>query len=138
MTEADAGPLSRVAVHRAWLVWGAAILFFSVAPPGWILGAVPRSGWSFASSAGHVFEFGLFALLFWLALSAGHAAGRRYALSAAVSLAFGLAIELIQWPIPYRSFDLLDWAADAAGIAAVLLALSACRSLRARTRSRHR
>ena len=137
MSEAGAGPLHG-AVHRAWLVWGAAILFFSVAPPGWILGAVPRSGWSLASSAGHVFEFGLFALLFWLALPAGHMAGRRYVLSAAAALAFGLAIELIQWPIPYRSFDLLDWAADAAGIAAVLLALSVSQSLRARTLSRHR
>lgn len=137
MSEAGASPL-RGAVHRAWLAWGAAILFLSVAPPGWILGAVPRSGWSFASSAGHVFEFGLFALLFWLALPAEHTAGRRYALSATAALAFGLAIELIQWPIPYRSFDLLDWAADAAGIAAALLALSASQSLRARARSRHR
>jgi VanZ family protein len=137
VTEAGTSPL-RSAVRRAWLLWGAAILFFSVAPPGWILGAVPRSGWSFASSAGHVFEFGLFALLFWLSLPAGHTAVRRAAESAVVSLAFGLAIELIQLPISYRSFDLLDWAADAAGIAAVLLVLSASRSLRAGTRPRRR
>jgi hypothetical protein len=129
---------ARRAVGRAWLVWGVAILFFSVAPPGWILGAVPRSGWSFASSAGHVFEFGLFAFLVWLALPAQYSAVRRVAVSASVSLAFGLAIELIQLPISYRSFDLLDWAADAAGIAVVLALLSAGRSLRAGIRSRRR
>ena len=132
MSEAGAG-LARRAAGRAWLVWGAAILFLSVAPPGWILGAVPRSGWSFASSAGHVFEFGLFAFLVWLAPPAGYPLGRRYALSGAAALAFGLTIEVIQLPIPYRSFDLLDWAADAAGIAAVLLLLSASRLLRARS-----
>jgi hypothetical protein len=130
--------LAHRAVRRAWLLWGAAILFLSVAPPGWILGVVPRSGWSFASSAGHVFEFGLFALLVWPALPAEYPPARRYALSAAAALAFGLTIELIQLPIPYRSFDLLDWAADAAGIAAVLLLLSASRFLQAALRSQHR
>ena len=130
--------LARRAIRRAWLLWGAAILFLSVAPPGWILGAVPRSGWSFASSAGHVFEFGLFTLLVWPALPAGYLPGRRYALSAAAALAFGLSIEVIQLPIPYRSFDLLDWAADAAGIAAVLLVLSASRHLWAGPRSQRR
>jgi VanZ family protein len=108
-----------------------------VGPPGWILATVPRSGWSLASSAGHVFEFGLFALLVWLALPAGRSAAGRIAVSAAAALAFGLAIELIQLPIPYRSFDLRDWAADAVGIGAVLLSLTACR-YRASARSRHR
>jgi VanZ family protein len=137
MTPTGATTLRRAA-GRAWLAWGVAIVFFSVAPPGWILGAVPRSGWSFASSAGHVFEFGLFALLVWLALPARQSVARRVAVSAGVSLAFGLAIELIQLPIPYRSFDLLDWAADAAGIAVVLAVFSVGRSLRAGTLSRRR
>jgi VanZ like family len=122
--------LGRWLARRAWLPWGAAILFLSVAPPGWILGAVPRGGWSLASSAGHVCEFGLLALLVWLALPAG--------VSGVASLAFGLVIELVQWPIPYRSFDLWDWVADAGGIATVLLVLSACRRHRAVALSRHR
>jgi len=124
--------------RRAWLPWTVAILFLSVAPPGWILGAVPRSGWSLASTAGHVFEFGLFALFVWLALPSDGSGGRRAAISGAVSLAFGLLIELVQWPIPYRSFDLRDWAADAGGIAAVLLVLSASRRRRAAAPARHR
>lgn len=124
--------------RQAWLPWTAVILFLSTVPPGWILGAVPRSGWSLASTAGHVGEFGLFALFLWLALPPSDSAGRRAVVSGAVSLTFGLVIELVQWPIPYRSFDLRDWAADAGGTAAALLVLSMGRRRRAVTPSRRR
>jgi hypothetical protein len=132
----SASPAGRL-VHWAWVAWAAAILFLSAVPPGWILEAVPRTGWSLAATAGHVAEFGLFTLLVWLALPAIGSVPRRAVVSGAVSLAFGLVIELVQWPIPYRSFDLLDWAADAAGTAAVLLVLSACRYRRAAPPARH-
>ena len=122
----------------AWLVWAAAVLFFSVAPPGWILGAVPRSGWSLASTAGHVGESAVFAVLFWWAHEARGAAGRRVLLAGAAALAFGLFIELVQWPIPYRSFDLLDWAADAVGVAIGLVAVTAWRLWGAAARGRRR
>jgi VanZ family protein len=42
-------------------------------------------------------------------------------------LAFGLLIEVIQYYLPYRTFSLLDWAADGAGIALYWLSLPALR-----------
>jgi len=137
VTEAGVS-IARRGVRWAWLPWAAAILFFSVAPPGWILAAVPRSGWSLASTAGHIVEFGLFALLVWMALPAEDSVGRQVVASGAASVAFGLGIELIQLAIPYRSFDLRDWAADVGGTAAVLLVLSVRRCRRAAAPSRHR
>ena len=115
-----AAVLSRLRMY-GWPAWGAVVLFFSTAPAGWILGAAPPSTWSWLSALGHVVESGVFAaLLAWsgAAWTRGRARLLRIAL---VGLAFGLAVELIQLPIPYRSFDLRDWAADAAGIAAVLV-----------------
>ena len=44
-------------------------------------------------------------------------------------LAFGLLIEVIQYHLPYRTFSLLDWAADGLGITAYWLALPALRHL---------
>lgn len=36
-------------------------------------------------------------------------------------IVFGLAIELVQGYLPYRSFSMLDWAADILGIVAYLI-----------------
>lgn len=44
-------------------------------------------------------------------------------------LAFGLLIEVIQYHLPYRTFSLLDWAADGLGIVAYRLALPGLRYL---------
>ncbi len=38
-------------------------------------------------------------------------------------LAFGLAIEIIQYYLPYRAFSLLDWGADGLGIVLYRIAL---------------
>ena len=45
----------------------------------------------------------------------------RLALSVGVAIAFGIGIELVQWPIPYRTASVADALADAIG--ACLLAL---------------
>lgn len=44
-------------------------------------------------------------------------------------LAFGMLIEVIQYHLPYRTFSLLDWAADGLGIFAYRLALPGLRYL---------
>jgi VanZ family protein len=77
-------------------------------------------------------------VLVWWALGAAAAAGKRVLLAGAAALAFGLFIELVQWPIPYRSFDLRDWAADAVGVAIGLVAVTAWRLLEAAPRGRRR
>lgn len=59
----------------------------------------------------------------------------RPALVAALVLAFGLALELLQAPLPYRSFSLLDLVADAAGIGIGLLLVPPLLALASQGRS---
>jgi VanZ family protein len=109
-----------------WLLWAPVILLVSVVPVAWVFGATPHATWSSSSELGHFFEFGLFAAL--VALSRERAAaGSRPALAgagaaalrvgAAAAVAYGVAIELIQWPIPYRSGDPRDVVVDVLGVA---------------------
>jgi VanZ family protein len=109
--------VTRFAVRRGWLVWAPVILVVSVVPVAWVFGAAPRDTWSLSGELGHFFEFGLFAAL--VALSRERAAGLRAALlaGAAAAVAYGAAIELVQWPIPYRSCDPRDLAVDVLGVA---------------------
>jgi VanZ family protein len=104
-------------VRRGWLVWAPVILIVSVVPVAWVFGATPRATWSLWGELGHFFEFGLFAAL--VALSRERAGGLRAALLAggAAAVAYGAAIELLQWPIPYRSCDPRDFAVDVLGVA---------------------
>jgi VanZ family protein len=82
-----------------------------------VFGATPRATWSLSGELGHFLEFGLFAAL--VTLSRERAAGLGAALlaGAAAAVAYGAAIELVQWPIPYRSCDLRDFAVDVLGVA---------------------
>ena len=107
----------RFVVRRGWLAWAPVILVVSVVPVAWVFGAAPRSTWSLSGELGHFFEFGLFAVL--VALSRERAVGLRPALlaGAAAAVAYGAAIELVQWPIPYRSGDPRDLAVDVLGVA---------------------
>jgi VanZ family protein len=104
-------------VRRGWLVWAPVILVVSVVPVAWVFGATPRATWSLSGELGHFFEFGLFAAL--VALSRERAGNLAVALlaGAAAAVAYGAAIELVQWPIPYRSGDPRDFALDVLGVA---------------------
>lgn len=118
------GPRRVPLVRVAWMAGAAVVCFFSTAPATWFLAAVPRDTWSFLEMAGHVLEFGVLAALLYLDLAQSRP--RPWALMAAglAAVCFGLVVELAQWPIPYRSFDARDLAADAGGIAAALLFVS--------------
>ena len=104
-------------VRRGWLVWAPVILVVSVVPVAWVFGATPRATWSLSGDLGHFFEFGLFAAL--VALSRERTVGLRVALlaGAVAAAAYGAAIELVQWPIPYRTCDPRDFAVDVLGVA---------------------
>jgi hypothetical protein len=122
--------------RRGWLVWGLVILVVSVVPVGWIFGFAPEETWSLGGSAGHFFEFGLFAALVAIAWGCrgrardGRAAGagdgieagsrRGLAAGALAAIAYGAAIEVVQLPIPYRNGDWRDLAVDVVGSAAGL------------------
>jgi len=109
--------------RRGWLLWAAVILFVSVVPVGWIFGFEPRARWSLSGNLGHFFEFGLFAVLVALARRRSRPGSSGIAFGAAAAIGYGLAIELIQWPIPYRSADPRDFAVDVVGVACALAVL---------------
>ena len=106
-----------------WLAWAPVILFVSVVPVGWIFGFTPHAAWSLSGELGHFFEFGLFAVLVALARERAVAGSTGLLLGAAAAIGYGLAIELIQWPIPYRSVDPRDVAVDVLGVTCALALL---------------
>jgi VanZ like family len=115
--------LGDLVVRRGWIVWAAVILFVSVVPVGWIFGLTPHAGWSLQGNLGHVFEFGLFAVLVALAHARAVPGSTGVLAGAAAAIGYGVAIELIQWPIPYRSADPRDAALDVVGVTGALALL---------------
>jgi VanZ family protein len=123
------GGARRVLRRWAWAVWTAFVVFVSVVPADWLLSAAPRQSWSALASAAHFLEYlVLTALLSWRLgavpenasrqdESAGRPAGTVVARASLYAMLVAVAVELVQWPLSYRSFDLLDLAADAAGVA---------------------
>jgi VanZ like family len=109
--------------RRGWLAWAPVILFVSVVPVGWVFGFTPHATWSLSGALGHFFEFGLFAALVALARERAVAGSTGTVAGAAAGIGYGLAIELIQWPISYRSADPRDVAVDVAGVICALALL---------------
>jgi len=103
-----------------WAVWGVAILAGAVLPPEWLLGAAPRDSWSALATAAHALEFALLAALLVWRLTPQPApavpTAGAVALACAAAAAAAVVVELLQRPLPYRSFDVWDLVADAAGI----------------------
>ena len=82
------------------------------------------SVWTLLGALGHYFEFAL--LMGLVAVGWRDAIGRRRALAvgAAVSAVYGVVIEVVQLPLPYRHFDVRDMATDWAGVATAALLVS--------------
>lgn len=72
---------------------------------------------------GHAMAFSTLAFL----LDYSFPASRPGPTKIALLLGFGLLIEIVQYFLPYSTFSLLDWTADAVGIALYLLMLPALR-----------
>jgi VanZ family protein len=66
----------------------------------------------------------------WLAVCAQIAFPGHTRTMAIALLLYGMAIELVQWWLPWREFSAIDWLADAIGIGLGLLALRAWRRYR--------
>ena len=69
----------------------------------------------------HFLGFGLLAWLLCFGFNRAGRTGWIYAKSALIAVGYGVVIELIQIPLPYRIFSWDDLAADAAGVAIALL-----------------
>jgi hypothetical protein len=120
--------------RRLAVVWAGVILVLALVPVSWVFGIAPVDVWTLLGALGHYFEYVVLTAL--VAVGWGEAVGRRRALAmaAAVGAVYGVLMEVVQLPLPYRQFDVRDMATDWAGVAtAVVLVSAACRVAAARS-----
>ena len=122
-------PTVRLPLAARWLRYGlvavvaVVILVASVlrpdptgAPTMGPLGIVGADKWT------HAFAYaGLAAALAYASVTSGRDSSR-VGLAVVLAVAFGIAIELLQWSIPYRTASAVDALADAAGAGVLALA----------------
>lgn len=106
------------------------IIVGAVLPIGAMLDLEESDAWSLASSLVHAGEFALFAMLVAIAWHQRVPSSTGLIPAIVLSLGFGLVIELLQGPIPWRDFSWLDFAFDAAGIALGCLLVTGVRGAR--------
>jgi VanZ family protein len=126
---------------RAWRVaavaWAAAIVVFGVLPTQGAVHAL-SGGWDdLSTAAGHFAAYALLAFVLAVALDDWRLSPRALLGAAAIAVGLGVAIELVQAPLPYRDCQRGDALVDAAGAALGLAAFSVAARARAR-RSRWR
>jgi VanZ family protein len=132
VSERRAGRPARSPRHWDWALtcrrlavgWAVAVFVLAVVPVSWVFGVAPVDVWTRLGALGHYFEFALLTGL--VAVGWRDAIGRRRALAvgAAVSAVYGVVIEIVQLPLPYRHFDVRDMATDWAGVATAALLVS--------------
>jgi VanZ family protein len=105
------------------LVWAVAIVASGVFPIGGVVEVVgPPDP---VTTTGHFVAYAVLAFILPLALEGWRASLRTLALAFVLAVALGVAVELVQGPIPYRDASFLDLAVDAAGAAVGLVLFSA-------------
>jgi VanZ family protein len=112
------------------------IFALSVAPVGWILGFAGDEGGSWLEGLGHFLEFGVFTALVAVGWSRRRGWPEAVALGAAAGIGYGLLIEAVQYPLPYRSAQAIDFVLDVCGVAAAVLLLIWARRRRERRTGR--
>jgi VanZ family protein len=132
-----AGPAGSLVRRRAWLVWAAAMLVWAVIPISWLLGHASSSQRLSLTTTAHFCEYVVLAGLVVLAArsswpSRPWLAGA--ALGVLAGLLYGPLTEVVQLPLPYRSFQLGDILADWSGTLVGAVAFSAVCEWRARRR----
>lgn len=123
-------------VRRGWVLWAVVVLVAAVVPARWVLGLTPGEGGSWEESLGHYLEFGVFAALVTVSWGQRHRWTGALALGVAAGLGYGLLIEALQYPLPYRSAQAGDFVLDACGVATAALLLTLARPGRERRRGR--
>jgi VanZ family protein len=126
---------------RGWraaaVSWAAAIAVFGVLPTQSTIHAVSGGRDELSTAAGHFVAYALLAFVLAVALDDWRLSRRAALGAAALAVSLGVAIELVQAPLPYRDCQLADALVDVAGAALGLAAFSAAARARAR-RSRWR
>jgi VanZ family protein len=109
---------SRTIRYGAVVIFAVILLFLSVKDPGTTstyyygpFGVIRRDKWS------HAIGYAMFTAIIAYAFVAPAETGRRYrlALSVCLAVAFGVCMELLQWPIPHRTMSVIDAIADIIG-----------------------
>ncbi len=124
---------------RTWrvaaVVWAAAIVALGVVPIQGVVHAVAegKRGEDLLTSAGHFASYALLALLLAVALDDWRLSRRAVLGAAALAVGLGVALELVQAPLPYRDCQLGDALFDAAGAALGLAIFSVAARARVRT-----
>ena len=127
---------------RAWrvtaIVWAAAIVILGVLPTQGAVHAIAEGRDNLLTSAGHFAAYVVLAFVLAVALDDWRLSARAVLGAAALAVGLGVAIELVQAPLPYRDCQLADALVDAAGAALGLAVFSASAGARARqSRRRH-
>jgi VanZ family protein len=95
-----------------------------------ILGVEPSDTWSLTTSLVHTAEFAVFTILVAVAWRRRVPSSTGMLPAVVLGALFGLAIEFVQGPIPWRDFAWADLAFDAMGIALGCLVLAGVRGAR--------
>lgn len=116
-------PLSATIVLAARL-YVAAVVVFAALPTRGALEATVGDRQGAVTLAAHFLEFVVLGVL--VATAGSRTRGPREALvvAAVVGLAVALGTELLQWALPWRSFEVRDLAVDVLGLAAGLALVS--------------
>ena len=123
------GPLGwRVAAAA----WAAALVVFGILPTEGVVHAIAEGREELISSAGHLASYVLLAFLLAVAVDDWRLSRRAVLGAAALAVCLGVAIELVQAPLPYRDCQLRDALVDAAGVALGLAFFSVAARARAR------
>lgn len=113
---------------RGWrvaaVVWAAAIVVFGVLPTHGAVHAIAEGRDDQFTSAGHFASYALLALLLAVALDDWRLSRRAVLGAAALAVSLGVAIELVQAPLPYRDGQLVDALVDVVGAALGLAVFS--------------
>jgi len=127
---------------RGWRVaavaWAAAIVVFGVLPTQGAVHVIAKGLDDLLTSAGHFASYAV--LAFVLAVARDDWRVSRHAVlgAAAVAVSLGVAIELVQAPLPYRDCQVGDALVDVAGAALGLVVFSAVARARERRPRWHR
>jgi len=123
---------------RGWrvaaVVWAVAIVVFGVLPTQGAVHAIAegRGGDDLLTSAGHFAAYVLLAFVLAVALDDWRLSARAVLGAAALAVSLGVAIELVQAPLPYRDCQLTDALVNAAGAALGLAVFSVAARARVR------
>jgi VanZ family protein len=113
---------------RGWRVaavmWAAAIVVFGVLPTRGVVHAVAEGRDGLLTSAGHCVSYTLLAFVLAVALDDWRLSRRAVLGAAALAVCLGVAIEVVQAPLPYRDCQLGDALVNAAGAALGLAVFS--------------